>query len=134
MNTRIVLIVFAIVAAGALLGCNKTEKGSTKTEPARVAHHVDENDLNTITLTERAEARLGIQLAETLMTEVQRKRAVGGEVILPPGQTIIVSAPIAGTLLAPAGGSVPARLARPPHARPGSRGPRSPRRSSGRRR
>ena len=110
MNARIhVLIALASVTAAALPGCAKKEKeASTKTEPAHVARHIDESDLNTITLTERAESRLGIQLAETTMTEVRRKRTVGGEVVLPPGRMITVSAPIAGTLLAPTEGSVPA--------------------------
>ncbi|MEO8495415.1 MAG: efflux RND transporter periplasmic adaptor subunit, partial [Planctomycetota bacterium] len=76
-------------------------------EPAHVDHHVDEEDLNTITLTERAEQRLGIQLAETMLTEIQRRRSVGGEVLLPPGQTVIVSAPMAGTLAVPPDGTIP---------------------------
>jgi len=110
MNTtaHLKLVLVAIVAASPL-GCGKTEKqASEKVEPAHVAHHVDENDLNTITLTEQAESRLGIQLAEVKLTEVKRKRTVGGDVILPPGQMISVSAPITGTLLAPASGRVPA--------------------------
>lgn len=109
MNRRISAVtVLAIAAAVSLAGCNKSEKqGAPKAEPAHVEHHVDEKDLNTITLTEQAEKRLGIQLAETILTEVRRKRTVGGEVILPPGQTILVSAPIAGTLSLPTGGSIP---------------------------
>lgn len=102
-------ITMAVAVAALLAGCNKPAKpAASKTEPAHVAHHVDEADLNTITLTEQAEQRLGIQLAETTFTELQRKRTVGGEVMVPPGQTIIVSAPIAGTLSAPDGGATPA--------------------------
>ena len=95
----------SVVAAG----CNKsTKQVSTKTEPAHVEHHIAEHDLNRLTLTERAEQRLGIALAEVRLTEIQRRRSVGGEVMIPPGQTITVSAPIAGTLSAPAAGKVPA--------------------------
>ncbi|MFT5524481.1 MAG: cobalt-zinc-cadmium efflux system membrane fusion protein, partial [Pirellulaceae bacterium] len=83
-----------------------TEKPA-KIAPAHVAHHVSESDLNTITLTEQAERRLDIQLAEVLSVPVQRKRTVGGEVLLPPGQTITVSAPIAGLLSAPPDGVMP---------------------------
>lgn len=102
MNKQSHLSIAMIVVVALLAGCNKPAKpASSKAEPAHVAHHIDEADLNTITLTEQAEQRLGIQLAETTFTELQRKRTVGGEVMVPPGQTIIVSAPIAGTLSAP---------------------------------
>ena len=48
-----------------LLGCDQSAKQPLpKTEPAQVSHHVEENDLNRITLTEQAEQRLGIQLAD----------------------------------------------------------------------
>ena len=97
MNERIntfILLGCVIVATG----CNKAgTQATTKTEPALVEHHVAERDLNRITLTERAEQRLGIVLADVTLTEVQRKRSVGGEVMVPPGQTITVSAPITGT-------------------------------------
>jgi hypothetical protein len=101
-------ITMTVVAATLFAGCDKSTKPApSKTEAAHVDHHVDEADLNTITLTERAEQRLGIQLAETTLTEIQRKRTVGGEVMLPPGQTIIVSAPMAGTLASPSGDTIP---------------------------
>lgn len=106
--SRIRLLLLAIAVATVLPGCNKPAKQSPpKIEPAHVEHHVDEQDLNRVTLTAQAEERLGIQLAETLFTEVQRRRTVGGEVLLPPGQTIMVSAPVAGTLFEPSVGTVP---------------------------
>ena len=93
---------------GCVTGCEKTSKpsGVAKIEPAHVDHHVDENDLNTITLTPLAEERLGIQLAEVQLSKVRQKRTLGGDVTLPPGQTIIVTAPIAGTLEPPADAEV----------------------------
>jgi len=101
-NTAIGLVVATAVVA---VGCSKSsQQTSSKTEPA----HVDESDLNKITLTEQAEQRLGLQLAEITLAEIQRKRSVGGEVMLPPGQTITASAPIAGTLSAPPNGTIPA--------------------------
>jgi len=110
MNRQVHLsIAITVVVTGAsLAGCNEPAKpAASKTEPAHVDHHVEEADLNTITLTEQAEQRLGIQLAETKLTEIQRKRTVGGEVLLPPGQAIIVSAPMAGTLSTPSGSTIP---------------------------
>tara|TARA_R110002049_G_scaffold4601_5_gene32011 strand:- start:25482 stop:26747 length:1266 start_codon:yes stop_codon:yes gene_type:complete len=89
-----------------LVGCDHKSPSAApeKTEPAHVAHHVDENELNTITLTPQAASRLGIKLAEVARTKMRPNRVVGGEVVLPPGQTIIVTAPIAGTLQPPLDG------------------------------
>jgi multidrug efflux pump subunit AcrA (membrane-fusion protein) len=99
------LIQIHLLVLAALVGCGKQDiVKPDKSEPAHVARHVDESELNTITLTPRAETRLGIQLAEVRLTEVRRKRTLGGEVMLPPGQTIVVTAPIAGTLELPAEG------------------------------
>jgi len=77
------------------------------TPPAKVAHPGDESALNTITLTEEAEQRLAIELAEVERHEVPRRRTLGGEVVVPPGQSIVVSAPFAGVLSPPEGGEVP---------------------------
>lgn len=88
-------------------GCEKSSLDApSHVEPAHVERHVSEGDLNRITLTEQAEKRLGIQLAEVQQREMNRRRQLGGEVVLPPGKSIIVSAPVAGTVMAPEG-SVP---------------------------
>jgi cobalt-zinc-cadmium efflux system membrane fusion protein len=108
MNHRLALAVCAVFLA-VTVGCKQgTKPASKKTEPAAVAHHVTEDSLNTITLTEQAEQRLGIQLANVQLLDVRQKRTLGGEVVIPPGQTVVVSAPVAGTLSAPANGETPA--------------------------
>lgn len=108
MNGRITATVAFSLIATVFAGCdNAAKQPATKTEPAHVDRHVEEGKLNRITLTAQAEQRLGIQLASVSLTEVQRRRNVGGEVILPPGRTIGVSAPIAGTLSNPIDGTVP---------------------------
>jgi len=94
-----------------ICGCGKTGDSSQKKSgaPAQVGQPGDEQSLNTITLTETAEQRLAIPagIAQARLADVRRKRKVGGEVVVPPGQTIVVSAPIAGTLCAPQPGPVP---------------------------
>jgi len=94
-----------------ICGCGKTGDSSQKKSgvPAQVANPGDEQSLNTITLTEKAEQRLAIPtgITQARLADVPRKRKVGGEVVVPPGQTIVVSAPIAGTLCAPQPGPVP---------------------------
>lgn len=104
---------FTLAVAAALIavswGCGQSQKpAAKKPEPADVAHHVTEDSLNTITLTEKAEQRLGIKLADVQSLDVQQKRKVGGEVVLPPGQTVIISAPVAGKLSSPAEDTIPA--------------------------
>jgi len=76
--------------------------------PAKVDNAVKEGDLATVTLSPEAEARLGIRTAPVEFTSVTQTRTFGGEVVLPPDSTIIVSSPMAGTLLAGASGGVPA--------------------------
>ena len=82
--------------------------GGQAEKPAKVAQPGDEQSLNTITLTEKAEQRLGIRTVEVTLADAARKRNVGGEAVIPPGQTITVSAPVAGTLMAPDAALVPA--------------------------
>jgi len=98
---------FAIACAIGV-GCSKpTAPPEVHIEPAQVAHHVDESELNTITLTERAEQRLGIVLVETTFSSLRRQRTIGGEVMIPPGKTAVISAPVAGTLAAPGDSGMP---------------------------
>lgn len=107
MNYRAPVVVSVLLVASTS-GCGNRETHTpSKSEPAKVAHAVDEARLNTIQLTAKAEQRLGIQLADVRFVEVQQRRTVGGEVVIPPGQTIVVSAPIAGTLSAPEKAAIP---------------------------
>lgn len=108
MNHRLAIAVATVLTA-VVGGCDQGQKAAPeKTEPAEVAHHVTEDSLNTITLTEKAEQRLGIKLEKVQRLDVQQKRKVGGEVVLPPGQTVIISAPVAGKLSSPADNTIPA--------------------------
>jgi len=70
--------------------------GPSGTPPAKVANAVKETDLNTITLTPKAEERLGIQVAAVERKKVPATRLLGGELMVPVGHSITVSAPLAG--------------------------------------
>lgn len=99
------LIVLGIVMS---IGCHqKTAAPAKPAAPAKVAHAAKETDLNTIELTPEAVERLGIETAAVERREVRRRRTFGGEVVLPTGASITVSAPIGGTLQAVSEGSVP---------------------------
>jgi RND family efflux transporter MFP subunit len=74
--------------------------------PASVNKVVKEDELNTITLTEEAEKRIGLAVGPVEKKAVRRVRVYGGEVVVPHGRTILVAAPLTGVLRAPPGGEV----------------------------
>lgn len=76
--------------------------------PASVGNVVKEEELNTVTLTEEAEKRVGLVVAFVEKKAVRRVRVYGGEVVVPAGRTILVAAPLGGTLKAPPGGELKA--------------------------
>jgi len=101
------LALAAAVGAGAWwLVTNKpaAAKADKPPGPANVAKVVKEDDLNTVVLTEEAEKRVGLTLAAVESKAVRRVRVYGGEVTVPVGRTILVAAPLGGTLKAPKGG------------------------------
>ena len=104
------ILVFALAAAVAAcawwLVANKSVTSASEKPPpaANVAKVVKEDDLNTVTLSEEAEKRLGLKLAAVEKKSVRRTRVYGGEVTIPIGRTILVAAPLMGTLKAPPSG------------------------------
>ncbi|MDB5384371.1 MAG: macrolide transporter subunit MacA [Planctomycetaceae bacterium] len=90
-------------------GCDRGAKpGAAKSAPpSKVATPVKEDQLNTIELTPQAEQRLGIQFAAVEKKPVRQIRTYGGEVALPTGASVIVSAPVSGTLQPPAKSKMP---------------------------
>jgi len=79
----------------------KTDKAASSADVKKV---VNDDDLNTVTLSEKAETRIGLTVAAVAMKPVRRVRVYGGEVMVPIGRTILVAAPLAGQLSAPSGG------------------------------
>jgi membrane fusion protein, heavy metal efflux system len=105
-DLRIAAIV--VLTAGAS-GCatELADDSKKSAPPAKVENAIKEGELATVTLAPEAEARLGIRTAPVEFTSVARTRTLGGEVVLPPDSNIIVSAPMAGTILAGASGGAP---------------------------
>jgi membrane fusion protein, heavy metal efflux system len=96
MTSKSTVIVFAIAMAAA---CEKEQALPAAAAPAaKVSQPTTEAQLNTITLTSDTEKRLAIALAPVEHKPVSNTRLVGGEVVIPPGMTIDVTAPVAGTL------------------------------------
>ena len=91
-------------------GCSPKSSGGAATKPAApasVAKLPTEADLVAVTLKPEAETRLGIVTAPIERRAVARARTMGGDVVVPPGRSSIVSAPQTGTLVAAGGGAFP---------------------------
>jgi len=58
-------------------------------------------------LTAEAEQRLGLRLAEVEVKQISRVRSYGGEVALPPGASLVISAPVSGRVQPAAAGNMP---------------------------
>lgn len=87
-----------LIAAG-LTGCGKKPAAAAKAEvPFKLDHPGNESALNTITLPEEAEKHLGLRTAPVEVRSVRKRRVYGGDVVLPTGASIVVSAPVGGTL------------------------------------
>jgi RND family efflux transporter MFP subunit len=83
-----------------LMGCNSGKTETKPVSPASQSNPVKETELNTITLTEKAVQRLGIQTSAVVETSVSNSRLFSGEIVPVPGKMITVTAPVAGTLMA----------------------------------
>lgn len=83
----------------------KTVDKTTKAAPAAtVDRKVKEDELNVVTLTSAAEQSLKVETKPVERKRVPRARSYRGEIAVPAGQTIQVSAILGGLLKAPEGG------------------------------
>lgn len=101
------LALAAVVGAGAwwlITHRTPSSPADKPPSPAGVGKIVKEEELNTVTLTEEAEKRIGLAVAPVEKKAVRRVRVYGGEVAVPAGRSILVAAPLGGTLKAPVGG------------------------------
>jgi len=100
-----ILVTAAVACVLALgwsaLGFLRKKEDSPKSKPPATV--LKEDELLTITLTPEAESRLGIQTSKVDQKSMPRTRTFGGDVTPPPGHTILVAAPLNGTLKAPSG-------------------------------
>lgn len=94
-------MVFGCVLASSGVGCDGLPGDKVKTTPvppAKTTHTITETSLNTIELTEDAVRRLGIETQAVVERSLPRFRTYGAEIVLPAGASVMVSAPVAGTL------------------------------------
>jgi hypothetical protein len=103
----ILIIVGATAAGWRILEWKPAAKAAAVPTPAVDVSKVSEEDMGKLVLTEEAERRLGVETAPVALRAVRQVRMYGGEVIPPVGTTILVAAPVGGTLRAPERGVPP---------------------------
>jgi cobalt-zinc-cadmium efflux system membrane fusion protein len=94
-------------------GCSASEEPSA---PAETPAHVDaprpEAELTTVKLSPEAVKRLGVETAIARIDTAAATRSLGGEVVVPEGRLVTVTAPVAGTLSIESGMQPGARVTR----------------------
>lgn len=101
-------IVFVVMSVLLIPACRQDKASSKSSEPpAKIEKLPQETEIARITLTAQAEQRLGITLRTVTRQQVQQRRTFGGEVTIPGGKSIIVSAPVAGAIAPPGRDSIP---------------------------
>lgn len=101
------VILTLLLAGGGYLGwhllntkATAAQKSAPPPIPAVINNPLKEELINTITLTNEAESRLALTTAPVERKPMRRTRTYGGEVTIPVGQSVIVSAPLGGLLRA----------------------------------
>lgn len=103
------IIVLALLIAGCSGGDSEPVAHVT---PATVDHPRTEAELSTIKLTADAVKRLGIETVTVRTDTAAATRTLGGEIVVPEGRVVVVTAPVAGTLTGAAGARPGARVRR----------------------
>ena len=106
---RGVSAIVALLAAG----CSSGKPATPHTEaPAHVESPRKESELTTVKLTPEAVKRLGIETVTVKTESAAATRSLGGEVAVPEGRMVTVTAPVAGTVSLVSGLQPGARVAR----------------------
>ena len=88
-----------IAIAVVLAGCSgRDSNGGGHAAPATVDHPRTEAELSTVKLTPDAAERLGIETVAVSSDFAASVRTLGGEIAVPEGRSIVITAPVAGTL------------------------------------
>jgi len=96
VRTRRSIICLATVL---LVACGRNGTSPATTTPAvKVSGAVPETSLTTLTLTDDAQKRLGIETGQAERRRIVTTRSLGGEVLVTGGAQATVTAPLAGTL------------------------------------
>jgi RND family efflux transporter MFP subunit len=93
-----------------LSACSREQPASVAhDQPAKVSQPKAETELTTVKLSPEAIRRLGIETEVAHVQDAAATRTIGGDIVVPEGRRVQVTAPVAGTLvsaIARAGASV----------------------------
>ncbi|MFC2161442.1 efflux RND transporter periplasmic adaptor subunit [Acidobacteriota bacterium] len=90
------------------LSCGNGDSPNNETLlPATVENSIEESKLATVTLSQKAEERLGIEIFSVEIRNMPGRIKIGGEIMASPGNDVIISAPMAGTVLKIEGSQIP---------------------------
>lgn len=92
----------------AVAGCGDAPPPATPVAAAKVSNPVTEASLTSVTITADAAQRLGLEIAAVESRDTPDTRRLSGVVVTPPGRSFSLTAPVAGTVLAPGDGGIPA--------------------------
>lgn len=102
------LLIIGIPSVVLITGCgSKAPAKSKSATPAKLEMVPRESELATITLTAEAIESLGITTISVERRKTQKHRTFGGEIIIPPGKSISIVAPVNGTVTLTPGQSPP---------------------------
>jgi RND family efflux transporter MFP subunit len=107
---RSVPLLLVVVFAASCSGSGS--KPAAHESPATVEHPRAEAELSKVKLTPEAVKRLGIETVAVKTEAAAATRTLGGEIVVPEGRAVIVTAPVAGTLTGAAGPRPGARVRR----------------------
>jgi len=111
MRLRVHGVLAGFIVGGCSAG-SSAPPGATHEPPATIQNPRTEADLSRITLTAEAVKRLGIETVAVTSDTTAATRTLGGEVVVPEGRSVVVTAPVAGTLTGEAGPRAGARVRR----------------------
>lgn len=99
----------AALVLGMMLGAcgHEAPASSAHDAPAHVSSPESESDMAIVHFTAEAYARLAIETEEVSEGALPQVRVVGGEVVVPPGHTTAVAAPVAGVVRAAGSAGLP---------------------------
>lgn len=106
MNRKVFLLILVSLLAFHFCGNNEVPGEGTQ-KPAKVSNAVEESALSTVTLSPKAEERLGIEIAPVEYKKLPGSIELGGEIIPVPGSEARVSAPVSGVVLHAISGKIP---------------------------
>lgn len=101
------ILISVLVSFLAFSACGKNKVAEESKKPATVENAVEESSLSTITLSSKAEERLGIEISSVEYKKLPGSLELGGEIISIPGSKASVSAPVSGVVLHPVSRKIP---------------------------